>query len=123
MALDSATRALLDTMAAAGGKPLHECTPAEARAFGQALAELTGPAPAMREVLDCEATGPAGPVPLRVLTPPQGARTRRPAMDPTIPVPGPCAVSISRYPSDSVEVASVSPSRPANCLSGRIAIR
>ncbi|MFN0090417.1 MAG: alpha/beta hydrolase [Acidimicrobiales bacterium] len=74
MALDSATRALLDTMAAAGGKPLHECTPAEARAFGQALAELAGPAPAMREVLDCEAPGPSGPVPLRVLTPPQGAR-------------------------------------------------
>src|SRR3989442_10429439 len=40
----------------------------------------------------------------------------------TIPAPGPEALT-SRYASLSVDAASVSPSRLASCLSGRIAIR
>ncbi|MFV0308188.1 MAG: alpha/beta hydrolase fold domain-containing protein [Desertimonas sp.] len=74
MALDHATAALLEQMAAAGGKPLHESTPDEARAFGAALAELAGPAPPMGRRDDLTVTTADGAaIPIRVLVPPQGA--------------------------------------------------
>ena len=75
MALDHATAAMLAQFAEAGGKPLHESTPEEARALGAALAELAGPAPAW----PVARTPPSPPadgyeIPVRVLVPQQGAR-------------------------------------------------
>ena len=47
MALDRATVKFLEELAEAGGKPLAECTPEEARASGADWAEFNGPAPEM----------------------------------------------------------------------------
>ena len=74
MAVDLATRTILEQMASSGARPLHESTPAEARALGKAFAEMMGPAPAMSRVEDHRITVPGGAVPVRVLVPPQGAR-------------------------------------------------
>lgn len=74
MALDVATTMLLEQMAAAGGKPLHELTPTEARAFGAAIAEMAGPAPKMARATDHAVPVDGGEIPVRVLVPPQGAR-------------------------------------------------
>jgi acetyl esterase len=74
MTLDVATRAVLEQMAGAGGKPLHECTPEEARAFGAELAALAGPAPAMARSEDHQVTVEGRQIPVRVLVPLQGAR-------------------------------------------------
>ena len=74
MALDVQTRTLLEQMAQAGGKPLHESTPAEARELGKALAALAGPAPEMSRVEDHNVSGPGGPFPVRVLVPQQAVR-------------------------------------------------
>ena len=60
MALDSATARLLGQLAEGDGKPLHECTPDEARALGSKLAELAGPAPAMQRGEECTIEGPDG---------------------------------------------------------------
>jgi acetyl esterase len=69
MALDSATARLLGQLAEGDGKPLHECTPDEARALGSKLAELAGPAPAMQRVEECTIEGPDGQARLRTLVP------------------------------------------------------
>ena len=69
MAVDIATAAFLEEMAAAEGKPLHESTPAEARALGPMLAELAGPAPAMVRVEERTIAVSDGEVQLRVLVP------------------------------------------------------
>ena len=75
MALDHATTALLEQFAAAGGKPLHEGTPAEARELGASLAALAGPAPRMGRRDDTTVDAADGhPIPVRVLVPPQGAQ-------------------------------------------------
>ena len=74
MSLDVATAALLEQMASAGGKPFHECTPAEARVFGEAFAAMAGPAPAMSRAEDHRVAVDGGEIPVRVLVPPQGAR-------------------------------------------------
>lgn len=74
MSLDVATAALLEQMASAGGKPLHECTPEEARAFGEAFAAMAGPAPTMARAEDHRVAVEGGEIPVRVLVPPQGAR-------------------------------------------------
>lgn len=50
VALDEATQAFLAQLAAAGGPPLQERTPAEARALGAMLGQLAGEGPAMHEV-------------------------------------------------------------------------
>jgi acetyl esterase len=71
MALDYASKALLEQFASAGGKPLNECTPEEARALGESLAALAGPAPAMGRVEDHEIPVGDGTVPVRVLVPRQ----------------------------------------------------
>jgi acetyl esterase len=74
MAVDYATKALLEQMAGAGGKALHEGTPEEARALGQAFAAMAGPAPAMARVEDFQVPVDDGQVGARVLVPLQGAR-------------------------------------------------
>ena len=74
MALDSATARLLKQLAEGDGKPLHECTPDEARAFFAKLAELAGPAPAMQRVEERTIEGPDGQARLRILVPIQNPR-------------------------------------------------
>ncbi len=74
MTLDMATQMLLEQMAAAGGKPLHEGTPEEARALGAGMAEMAGPGPEMGRVENHEIPVPGGAVPVRVLVPVQPAR-------------------------------------------------
>jgi acetyl esterase len=64
----------LEQMASAGGKPLHELAPAEARALGAQLAALAGPAPSMARVEEHRIPAPDGPVPVRVLVPLEPAR-------------------------------------------------
>jgi acetyl esterase len=70
MALDKATTTLLSQFAEAGGPPLHEMTPQEARGFGVALREMYGPGPEMARDEELK----AGSVPVRVLTPPGEVR-------------------------------------------------
>ena len=74
MAVDFATKAILDQMASAGGKPLHEMTVEEARALGAAIGEMAGPAPAMARSEDHQVAVTGGTIPIRVLVPTQGAR-------------------------------------------------
>ena len=69
MALDSATVRFLKQLAEGDGKPLHECTPDEARAFGSKLAILAGPAPAMERMEERTIEGPDGQARLRILVP------------------------------------------------------
>jgi acetyl esterase len=74
MALDPATLLLLEQMAEDDVKPLHESTPAEARAFDAMLAELAGPGPEMGRVEERTIQGPDGQATLRVLVPVQDPR-------------------------------------------------
>ncbi|MCA9830341.1 MAG: alpha/beta hydrolase [Dehalococcoidia bacterium] len=74
MTLDNATMMLLQQMAAAGGKPLHEGTPDEARALGAAMADLAGPPPVTVRAEDHSVPTSGGRVPVRVLLPQQPAR-------------------------------------------------
>jgi acetyl esterase len=75
MALDAATTAFLTAMGEAGGKALHEMTPAEARGLGAALKEMYGPGPAMAQVIDHSVpTRDGSSFPLRVLVPEGGPR-------------------------------------------------
>ena len=69
MALDFATVRFLEQMAEGDGKPLHECTPDEARSLDAMLAELAGPAPEMERVEEHTIQGRDGEVTLRVLAP------------------------------------------------------
>jgi acetyl esterase len=66
----------MDQLASAGGKALHESTPEEARALGEAFAAMAGPAPTMARSEDHQVPVPGSThtVPVRVLVPPQGAR-------------------------------------------------
>jgi len=66
---------MLAQFAEAGGKPLHESTPTEARELAASLAAMSGPAPRMARREDTTVTAADGhQVPLRILVPPQGAR-------------------------------------------------
>ena len=69
MALDSATLKFLGQMADHGGKPIHQCTPNEARALSSWLAKLAGPAPEMWRVVENTVKGVDSTVRLRILTP------------------------------------------------------
>ncbi|MFG2072411.1 alpha/beta hydrolase [Nonomuraea maritima] len=70
MSLDDATTQFLKQLAEAGGRPLHESSPEEARAMGVVLRELYGPGPEMAHVEDVGiASGDGGTFPARVLTP------------------------------------------------------
>jgi acetyl esterase len=75
VALDHATRRLLEELASSGAKPLHESTPQEAREFAASLAGMAGPAPRMARADDATVTAADGhEIPIRILVPPQGAR-------------------------------------------------
>lgn len=75
MALDSATTAFLTQMAEAGGPPLHEMSPQEARTLSDGFIELCGPGPEMARVDDITVPGADGhEVPVRVLVPTGDAR-------------------------------------------------
>jgi acetyl esterase len=69
MALDQATAALLEQMAASGLKPLHEQTPNEARDRMAAMRGEQAPGPDMASVRDTRIRASGGFVPVRVLTP------------------------------------------------------
>ncbi|MFT7602131.1 MAG: acetyl esterase [Acidimicrobiales bacterium] len=74
MALDVATAGLLEQMAAAGGKALHEGSPADARELSKSFAAMAGPAPEMARSDNFELPVPDGSIPVRVLVPKQGVR-------------------------------------------------
>jgi acetyl esterase len=74
MALDQATIALLEQMAASGGKPLQELTPVEARGFMAMMRGDAPPGPDMASVRDTRIRASGGFVPVRVLSPAQRAR-------------------------------------------------
>lgn len=74
MALDQATTALLEQMAASGLGPLHELTPAEARGRMAALRGEAPPGPGMASVRDTRVRVSGGFVPVRILTPVAGPR-------------------------------------------------
>ncbi|MGY1812103.1 alpha/beta hydrolase [Blastococcus sp. SYSU D00820] len=69
MALDAATTALLGRLAAAGGPPMHEVPPAEARQRMAGLARLYPPGPEVARAEDVVVPGPGGDLPARVLAP------------------------------------------------------
>jgi acetyl esterase len=75
MALDEATAALLQQMAASGAKPLHEMTPAEARGFLAAMRGQEPPSrPEMTSVRNIRVPVSGGFVPLRILVPEENPR-------------------------------------------------
>jgi acetyl esterase len=74
MAVDFHTQMLLDQMAAAGGKALHEGTPEEAREMSKGFGALAGPGPRMARAEDHQVPVDGGSITARVLVPPQGAR-------------------------------------------------
>ncbi len=79
--LDPQAKALLDLMVARGVPPIHTLSPAEARAFYRDRRSLTQPEPpVVAEVRELQASGPAGPI---------GLRLYRPA---TAPLPAPTLV-------------------------------
>ena len=63
MALDQATTALLEQLAASGGRPLHELTPAEARGVMAAMRGEQAPGPDMASVRDTRVRASGGFVP------------------------------------------------------------
>jgi acetyl esterase len=68
--LDPQMRAVLDQAAAAGGKPFHQMTPAEARqAIDTLFAAFRGTPVNVGKVEDRKIPGPAGPIPIRIYTP------------------------------------------------------
>jgi acetyl esterase len=69
MALDQATTALLEQLAASGGRPLHELSPAEARGVMAAMRGEQAPGPDMASVRDTRVRASGGFVPVRVLVP------------------------------------------------------
>jgi acetyl esterase len=69
MALDQATTALLEELAASGLAPLHELTPAEARGRMAMLRADAPPGPDMAAVRDTRVRASGGFVPVRVLVP------------------------------------------------------
>jgi acetyl esterase len=69
MALDQATTALLEQLAASGASPLHEQTPDEARGAMAALRGDAPPGPDMASVRDTRVRASGGFVPVRVLVP------------------------------------------------------
>ena len=69
MALDQATAALLEELAASGLAPLQELTPAEARGRMAALRGDAPPGPGMASVRGTRVIASGGFVPVRVLVP------------------------------------------------------
>lgn len=69
MALDDATTALLQQLAAAGGPPMHEVTPTEARGRMAALAAMYAPGPEPDRAEDVQVPARSGSRPARVIAP------------------------------------------------------
>jgi len=70
MQLDPQMKALLDQIAALGGKPFHFGTPEEARAGINALIGMVaGPPEQVAKVEDRKIPGPGGEIPVRIYTP------------------------------------------------------
>ncbi|NPC96701.1 alpha/beta hydrolase [Nocardioides sp. zg-DK7169] len=69
MALDAATTALLQQLAAAGGPPMHEVDPDTARARMAGLAALYPPGPEPARAEDATVPTRAGSLPVRVIAP------------------------------------------------------
>jgi acetyl esterase len=70
MQLDPQMKALLDQIAALGGKPFHFGTPEEARAGINALIGMVaGPPEHVAKVEDRKIPGPGGQIPVRIYTP------------------------------------------------------
>jgi acetyl esterase len=69
VALDTATTALLGRLATAGGAPMHELSPEEARLRMAGLARLYPHGPDVARAEDVVVPGPAGGLPARVLAP------------------------------------------------------
>ncbi|WP_235736402.1 alpha/beta hydrolase [Nocardioides alcanivorans] len=70
MSLDEATTALLAQLAAAGGAPMHEVSPGEARARMAGLAQLYPAGPGARPQRRRTHPRAGGELPARVITPP-----------------------------------------------------
>ncbi len=76
MELDPQMKAILDTIAAAGGKPFNALTPAAAREAIKLMAQVFGgAAEQMAKVDDRRIPGPAGEIPVRIYTP-EGAAAK-----------------------------------------------
>ena len=73
MPLHPQCKAVLDAIAAQGGKPIEESTPAEIRASraqnAEAMAALAGPEQRVARAEDRTIPGPGGPIPVRVYWP------------------------------------------------------
>ncbi|MGH7933603.1 MAG: alpha/beta hydrolase [Candidatus Binataceae bacterium] len=71
MQLDPQMKALLDQLTAAGGKPFHELTPAQARAAIEMLFQAfrSPTSPPVGKVEDRKIPGPGGEIPVRIYTP------------------------------------------------------
>jgi acetyl esterase len=69
MAVDQATTALLDQLAASGYRPAQELTPQQAREQQAAMRAQRGPGPELASVRDTRVRVSGGFVPLRVFTP------------------------------------------------------
>jgi acetyl esterase len=78
MALDQATAALLEQLAASGLPPLQELTPAEARGRMAALRGDAPPGPDMASARDTRVRASGGFVPVRVLVPAASSPTTGP---------------------------------------------
>ena len=68
MTVHSQCKAFLDQIAASGGRPLHELSPAEARAQGMPP-ELAGPEQPVHQIEDRRIPGDGGLIPIRVYRP------------------------------------------------------
>ena len=75
MTVDVETKMVLEQMAAAGGQPLHEMWPEEARVLGAKCAELAGRGPEMARVAGHSIARPNGDAAVRVLLPFETARS------------------------------------------------
>lgn len=69
MALDKASQDFLAQMASRGGKPLHELTPEEARAFSGALSEMSGEGPEVKEVSTTQISVKDGEIDVIIIKP------------------------------------------------------
>src|SRR5579864_7018094 len=70
MQLDPQMKAILDQAAAAGAKPFHDMTPAEARAALEAMfGAFRGTPKEVARIEDRKIPGPAGEIPVRIYTP------------------------------------------------------
>lgn len=73
MPLHPQAKAILEALAAEGGKPIEEMTPQEVRASraqnAEAMAAMAGPEQAVARVENRSIPGPGGPIPVRIYWP------------------------------------------------------